>query len=196
MKATFEKSELRRELKSRLAQFVVRSEAVRAQAILKAAITEFLSSRPGLWLGFRAMSGEVALPEVPGITWAYPRVEGEAMVFYRAKAKTPAWLVQPWGLEEPAADSTWAPVTDMTSVCGAFIPGLGFSRELLRLGRGGGHYDRFLARADLVQHLNFLKIGIGFSVQIVEGIPRDTHDVVLDAVMTETERIWNLRKVG
>ncbi len=39
-------------------------------------------------------------------------------------------------------------------------------------------------------------MGIGFSVQLVEDLPRESHDVVLDAVVTESERIWNLLKAG
>lgn len=194
--AAAEKPLLRRELSSRLNQFSSRTEAARAQAALSEFISEFLSSRPGLWLGFRALSGEVRLPEVHGVTWAYPRVEANAMAFYRQQAKAPTWLKKSWGLEEPAADSTWAVVTDMGSVRGAFIPGLGFDRERRRLGRGGGHYDRFLAQPSVVQNQMFLKVGIGFSVQLVEDLPRESHDVVLDAVVTDSERIWNLLKAG
>ncbi|MBK7890790.1 MAG: 5-formyltetrahydrofolate cyclo-ligase [Bdellovibrionales bacterium] len=191
-----EKPELRRELKSRLNQFSSRAEAARAQAVLSEFISEFLSSRPGLWLGFRALSGEVQLPEVHGVTWAYPRVEANAMAFYRQQAKAPTWLKKSWGLEEPAADGTWSLLADMGSVRGAFIPGLGFDRERRRLGRGGGHYDRFLAQPSVVQNQMFLKVGIGFSVQLVDDLPRESHDVVLDAVVTESERIWDLLKAG
>ena len=50
-----------------------------------------------------------------------------------------------------------------------------------RVGYGAGFYDTFLAR--LQPHVP--KIGLAFSLQRVEQIPIEPHDVVLDDVITE-----------
>lgn len=64
------------------------------------------------------------------------------------------------------------------------VPGLAFSKHRHRLGRGGGFFDRLLAgpAADA------FKLAVGFSFQIVDEIPTEPHDVVLDAIATE-ERV-------
>jgi len=62
-----------------------------------------------------------------------------------------------------------------------FVPGLAFTREGQRLGRGGGFYDRFLTG----RGANAIKIGICFEFQIVDFVPLELHDVVLDAVVTD-----------
>ena len=60
------------------------------------------------------------------------------------------------------------------------VPGLGFDRKARRLGRGGGHYDRFLKRA-----IRARKIGLAFREQVVLKVPTGAHDVVLDDVLID-----------
>lgn len=65
------------------------------------------------------------------------------------------------------------------------LPGLAFSRTGERLGRGGGYYDRYLAKLPP----EVLKIGLAFSEQIVQTIPIAEHDLKVDMVITEEEVI-------
>ena len=62
----------------------------------------------------------------------------------------------------------------------ALVPGLGFDARGHRLGRGKGHYDRLLAG------FTGMKIGVAFDFQIVTEVPREPHDIALDAVVTPT----------
>ena len=62
------------------------------------------------------------------------------------------------------------------------MPLLGFDRRGTRLGYGGGYYDRTLERLSKRPKL----VGIAFSIQELEDIPRDAHDVPLDTIVTET----------
>lgn len=62
------------------------------------------------------------------------------------------------------------------------MPLLGFDRVGTRLGYGGGYYDRTLAGLNKKPKL----IGLAFAVQELPLIPREPHDVPLDAVITET----------
>lgn len=61
------------------------------------------------------------------------------------------------------------------------VPLLAFTAEGGRLGQGGGHYDRWLAA-----HPGVTAIGIGWDCQLVEAMPLESHDRLLDAVITPT----------
>jgi 5-formyltetrahydrofolate cyclo-ligase len=61
------------------------------------------------------------------------------------------------------------------------MPLLGFDRYGTRLGYGGGYYDRTLAHLQKRPRL----IGFAFARQEIDRIPRQAHDVPLDAIVTE-----------
>jgi 5-formyltetrahydrofolate cyclo-ligase len=63
----------------------------------------------------------------------------------------------------------------------AFVPGLAFDETGLRLGRGGGYYDRFLSQAPA----RLPCIGMMFSLQKVSSVPREAHDGALREIITE-----------
>jgi 5-formyltetrahydrofolate cyclo-ligase len=61
------------------------------------------------------------------------------------------------------------------------IPLLGYDQFGTRLGYGGGYYDRTLASLSKKPKL----VGIAFAAQELALIPRESHDVPLDIVITE-----------
>jgi 5-formyltetrahydrofolate cyclo-ligase len=61
------------------------------------------------------------------------------------------------------------------------MPLLGFDSEGTRLGYGGGYYDRTLA----VLPRKPMLVGLAFAAQELPHIPREPHDVPLDAIVTE-----------
>jgi 5-formyltetrahydrofolate cyclo-ligase len=67
-----------------------------------------------------------------------------------------------------------------------FLPLVGFDSHGLRLGTGGGYYDRAFAfrRWRQVWHTPQL-VGLAYSFQQLEAITPAPHDVLLDAVITE-----------
>ena len=71
-----------------------------------------------------------------------------------------------------------APLADPDII---IMPLLGFDKHGTRLGYGGGYYDRTIAGLKKRPRL----IGLAFASQELEHIPRDTHDVPLEAVVTE-----------
>jgi 5-formyltetrahydrofolate cyclo-ligase len=58
------------------------------------------------------------------------------------------------------------------------VPGLAFTREGARLGRGGGHYDRMLDGAEATS------LGVAFDIQVVGELPMEPHDRCVDLVVT------------
>ncbi len=69
-----------------------------------------------------------------------------------------------------------------------FLPLLGFDARGTRLGQGGGHYDRALSFTRAFRRP--LLIGFAYAAQQVETLPREKHDVPLDAVITEKGLQW------
>jgi 5-formyltetrahydrofolate cyclo-ligase len=64
-------------------------------------------------------------------------------------------------------------------------PGLAFDRRGRRLGYGGGYYDRYLARL----RPDAARVGIAFSLQIVDEVPAGPADQPVHLVVTDTEVI-------
>jgi 5-formyltetrahydrofolate cyclo-ligase len=60
------------------------------------------------------------------------------------------------------------------------IPGVGFDKKGSRIGFGKGYYDKFLFNKN-----DSLKIGLCFEECIVDAIPLEEHDVLVDIVITE-----------
>lgn len=86
----------------------------------------------------------------------------------------------PFGLLQPQNDAR-SILPDLV-----FVPVIGFTTQLDRLGQGGGHYDRWLAA-----HPGRIAIGLAWDVQCAETLPTEPHDVMLDAVVTPT-RMYGL----
>ena len=61
------------------------------------------------------------------------------------------------------------------------VPGLGFTANGHRIGRGMGFYDRFLAQPEFLG----VSCGLGFEEQIVENMPVLDHDVPLSMLATD-----------
>jgi len=64
-------------------------------------------------------------------------------------------------------------------------PARAFDHDANRLGRGAGYYDRFFIKTGL----DVFKCGIAFDCQIFPSVPMLSHDVPVDAVVTESGTI-------
>ncbi len=84
----------------------------------------------------------------------------------------------PLGAPEPPE---WARAVPPESIDLFVVPGLAFDAAGGRLGRGGGHYDATLA----AMPPGAPRVGVAFEAQLVPAVPREPHDVALDAVVTE-----------
>jgi 5-formyltetrahydrofolate cyclo-ligase len=155
-----------------------------------AAICAALAWHPA-YLRARTVAVFDAMPNEPdlGPLWTiaprrfvYPRVHGVGLILIEVpdqaalipsssgpRYREPAHL--PERLVEPAA-------IDLI-----ITPGLAFTRAGLRLGRGGGYYDRLLATLSPPT----VKLGVCFELQIVPQLPAEPHDIRLDAVITELD---------
>lgn len=81
----------------------------------------------------------------------------------------------PWRAPQPLPDAA-ALVPDVL-----FVPLVGFTADGMRLGQGGGHYDRWLEMYPQVP-----AIGMAWDSQLAESLPTEAHDRPLAAVVTPT----------
>ncbi|MFI8996133.1 5-formyltetrahydrofolate cyclo-ligase [Streptomyces sp. NPDC053542] len=85
------------------------------------------------------------------------------------------------GLLEPAGPRLGPEaVTDAGAV---FLPGLAVDRRGLRLGRGGGSYDRVLARLERAGATPALVVLL-YDGEVLEEVPADPHDRPVQAAVT------------
>jgi len=89
------------------------------------------------------------------------------------------------GVREPSNSAELIPVDQIDLFV---VPGLGFTRDGKRLGRGGGYYDATL-KAALARSR---RVGLAFSDQIVDTMPTTSEDVDMDLVVTEAETLRGL----
>ncbi|MED4754230.1 5-formyltetrahydrofolate cyclo-ligase [Brevibacillus choshinensis] len=85
-----------------------------------------------------------------------------------------------YGIWEP--DPALAQEADLSKLDAVLVPGVAFDREGGRMGYGGGYYDRFLAALGSRPFL----VGIAFSMQVIDKVPREPHDICLDGLVTES----------
>jgi len=84
-------------------------------------------------------------------------------------------VVGRWGISVPAKIQIHDGPIDV-----AICPGVLFTRGGRRLGRGGGHYDRFLDA-----YPETLAVGLCYEAQLVGELPTEPHDRAMDVVVTE-----------
>lgn len=108
-----------------------------------------------------------------------PRWNGETYDLARLKGLNDGNLRRgPMNILEPAE----AEIVKPQDVSVWIVPGLAFTKDGKRLGYGGGWYDRLLAAAAK----NALKIGVAHEFQLVDDLPGEQHDILLDRVVTAT----------
>ena len=86
-----------------------------------------------------------------------------------------------YGIPEPVTEETCA-VSEIDFI---LVPARAFDRRGNRLGRGGGFYDRLLARDDF----RALRCGLAFSCQVLQQVPTASGDLPVHILVTENETL-------
>lgn len=81
-----------------------------------------------------------------------------------------------FGLQEPKKSKDLPLAKEQMDLM--VVPGLAFTREGLRLGYGGGFYDRYLPGVRAVT------MALAFPIQIIPFIPMEEHDQKIDHIIT------------
>lgn len=189
LKETLKKEALRKKMKSALASispFVRESKDRVIGHFLQDFLGDFFTrellprGQAFLKLGvFSSLKDEVhwspSLEDCDFMKTSYPYFMGEGEMVFKESTEEELISCRDFGVTLKCPKEL-AP-TEVPDIC--LVPGLAFSRVGERLGRGGGFYDRYL------KNFSGLKIGIAYKEQILEHIPCDEHDIILDRVVSE-----------
>ena len=106
---------------------------------------------------------------------ALPRVEGDVMRFY---CYSPESLrVGAFGIDEPQD----TPLVEPWEIDLMVVPGVAFTNDGARMGRGKGFYDKYMSHCDFRAH----KVGVCFREQLVDNIPTEPHDIRMDCIISK-----------
>lgn len=110
-----------------------------------------------------------------GVQPVFPRVVGDELEFVPVAGI--AELVPGFrGVPEPSGEAILPREIDVV-----VVPGVAFDAGGGRLGQGGGHYDRLLARLPATA----VRVGFCLALQLVTSVPRGPHDFTVDVLVTE-----------
>ncbi len=178
------KPAIRREIQQALRKSAPASRAAWSSRIVDhlSDLPRFLESRTVLL--FAPLPSEPNLlplleaPEFSGRRWVFPRISGQDLRLH---------LVERTGELSPGTGNILEPTPGSRAVSAAeidfaLVPGLAFDPATgMRLGRGGGYYDRLLAKPGF----RAFALGVCFSLQLRAGLPCEAHDVPVHAILTE-----------
>lgn len=124
------------------------------------------------------------LDRVPGKRWVLPRmVQHPTKELALHQYQAAGFRRHPFGMLEP--DPAWQRVSP-ENVDLALIPGVAFDRRGVRLGYGGGYFDRLLTR------VGGITVGITYARFVLEALPYGSRDRRVQHVLTEAG--WEERK--
>ncbi|RBY97631.1 5-formyltetrahydrofolate cyclo-ligase [Blastococcus sp. TF02-8] len=95
-----------------------------------------------------------------------------------------------YGLSQPVGPRLGA--TALSSADAVVVPALAVDRDGIRLGRGGGYYDRALAYA----RPDAVLVTVVFDDERLDAVPREVHDRPVTAVVTPTGGWEPLARAG
>ena len=103
-----------------------------------------------------------------------PVIHGENLTIKEVTALKHLTKEKKYGIYEPTGQT----FEDLNAIDIILVPGVAFTKEGYRLGRGKGFYDR------LLKHTNASLWGVCFSFQLIDTIPIEPHDVILNSIIT------------
>jgi len=120
-----------------------------------------------------------------------PKVSGETMDFFLTGSKKDLeegafHIMEPKtgcrSADEIAAEASLAAGQPTAALFSApfLVPGMAFTEQGIRLGKGGGYYDRYLGK-----HPGHQTIALAYEFQILDEIPAGLYDKSVDMIVTE-----------
>lgn len=119
-----------------------------------------------------------------GATLLLPRIAGDRLDWVRCTRET-VMAPGPMGILEPVGPSVDASALDSLDLW--LVPALAVDASGLRLGQGGGYYDRALASVARHSAGGPLIVAVVFDDEVLDRVPAEPHDRHVDAVVTPTQ---------
>ncbi|MDG2324178.1 MAG: 5-formyltetrahydrofolate cyclo-ligase [Akkermansiaceae bacterium] len=115
------------------------------------------------------------------IQWFLPRVTGLGSMTFHQVTSHCNLTIGKFGILEPLPS---APETTPDNLDTLICPGIAFSPSGIRLGQGGGYYDRYLTKT-----IKARLIGVAFDLQIQDMLPNDLHDIAMHEIISESRHL-------
>ena len=173
----------KQELRKMLRQQKITGSAAEASAIIRRLKEHPLILQAHTLFIYNALADEV--PTQPlidemvekGKTVLLPRVISDTEMELRHYTGQGDLREGAYGIMEPTGEL----FSDYADIQVAIVPGMAFDTAGHRLGRGKGYYDRFLPLLPKAY-----KIGICYPSRLLAEIPTDSHDILMDEVITQS----------
>lgn len=176
------KQELRKEIKQQISQMSVEKRAQDDKLMLQK-LKSFLRQKS---FPFNAPAmAYIPLPDEPDISPCFDWFSTLTLPQMLEDGQMCARTVHNWQTDctrgrfdvlEPRSNLPLAPAENLKLV---IVPGRAFTEKGLRLGRGKGYYDRFLAKCAP----DCLKIALLYTCQLVPDLPHEKHDLLVDHII-------------
>lgn len=179
MSLTGDKARLRLELKDKFKLVQADSSYEQKRQALLKHLENWLASQTGTWATYQALPTELDLQELERrcrhLDFVHPRVEEGKLCFY--KPGSLGFEKGSFGIKEPALQG--AQCWDPSKISGFLVPGLGFTAQGARLGKGKGFYDQALEK------VSGLKVGVTLQEMLLDDLPEDSRDIRMDFIATD-----------
>ncbi len=134
---------------------------------------------------YKAVNGELSCDGVTEYlmslnkTVCFPRVKGDSMDFYEIKDMNLDFSTGAYSIPEPRKEMRKIQPEDIDLM---IVPAVAFTDDGIRLGQGGGYYDRFL-NALAAKNKAPYTIGVCYDFQMYSALPVEKHDYAVDCVL-------------
>ena len=178
------KSEIRKEILKRLETQDLRIKAKKDKIIKEKllALEEFKEAKAvAFYVSLKSEADTEALIDealAMGKCVVVPVIVKDDLKFVEIKSRKAELAEGPCGILQPA-EGVLRPFPN-ERIDLIVVPGVAFTKEGARLGRGKGFYDRFLK--SLPGRIK--RIGLAYDFQIIEDLPVTPHDLPVDTVLT------------
>ena len=179
------KETIRRELRQNLAEMQdgLRQELSERACELLLGLVEYQQAKTVM--AYIPLADELDIGPILEAAWKHKKVVATPRIVWERHELKPIvtynldddLTVGRHGLREPAGTKE----VGLEEIDLAIIPAVGFDRRGHRMGRGGGFYDRFLARPKL----RAKTVGITFDQQVLEELPVHSHDQAVQMIVTD-----------
>ena len=170
------------------------SAAVSVQAVLLSAVR---AQRPSTMAGYAPVGAEPGGADLPDALLSALPTGGRLLLPVLLEDGDLDWAAHsgtlrhgPRGLLEPAGPRLG--VFAIRAATMVVVPALAVSRTGIRLGRGGGSYDRALSR--LVPAAGTWTVALLYDGELVDEVPAEAHDHAVGAVITPTDGLTLARE--
>ena len=161
--------------------------AKESSAACKVFLESDLYSKSKIIMAYIAMTGEADASEIIKQAFVDGKLVAVPLIDWQNKVINPVVLASltnglkknKYGIFEPEE----CRLVNPCSISVVIVPGLGFDLNGNRLGRGGGFYDKFLAK----DGLKAKKCGFALDCQILNKIITTPTDIGLDALISPSQ---------